>query len=76
MKKISKEEKEEFLKTAKSVSLRSDMRKIKDCRYNWLLGENAEPSLDRLNSFLTQYNAFMGHRQRRFKRIKADNIIM
>jgi len=73
---LSEEEKKELLEMGSSLSLRLDMRRMEKFKFGLLLDKNGEVSLDRLNSFLTQYNAFINHRRRPFRRIKASNILL
>lgn len=76
MSRLSEEEKKELLEMVNSRSLRLDMRRMEKFKFGLLSDRNGEVSLDRLNSFLSQYNAFINHRRRPFRRIKASNILL
>ncbi len=70
---MTKKEKDDFRRQTESESFKKEMRKlaskknnpfIKDCRVN----------LDAYIDFLTQYNEFINHRLKAFKKIKGDNM--
>jgi len=68
MAKLTEEEKEELRKIAKSFNLRNDLRKIAENRYNPFV-INGKIDLDRLLTFLTEYNYFVNHTSKPFRRI-------
>jgi hypothetical protein len=74
MQRLSKEEKEEFLKFANSIKY--DMQILKTIEHDFLSDAEGKPDLDRLNSFLTQYNAFINHQPKSFKPMKDSKILM
>ncbi len=65
---ISKDEKEELLRLAKSSSLREDMRHISANRHNPVI-IHGRVDMDRLITFLTEYNEFINHQPKPFKKI-------
>jgi hypothetical protein len=65
---LSGEEKRELLTAAGSPKLREDIRKISGNRINPFI-LNGEINMDLLLEFLTQYNAFIGHKPRKFRKI-------
>ncbi len=65
---ISKDEKEELLRLARSSSLREDMRHISSNRHNPLI-IHGRVDMDRLITFLTEYNELINHRPKPFKKI-------
>ncbi len=65
---ISKEEKKELLKLAKSSSLKEDMKRLSAGRHNPVL-INGRVSIDRLITFLSEYNKFINHKTKPFKPI-------
>lgn len=65
---LSQREKEELKRAAKSHRLRSDMQKVAQERYNPFL-VNGNIDLDRYVTFLTEYNYFINHTPKLFRRI-------
>ncbi|MBW1847790.1 MAG: hypothetical protein JRJ27_11730 [Deltaproteobacteria bacterium] len=63
---LSEKEKQELLETARSQSIRRDMRHLAANRQNPLL-ENGKVDLDRFLEFLNGYNEFINHQPRPFK---------
>lgn len=70
---LSEKEKLELLETARSQSLRKDMRLLAANRQNTLL-INGKVNLDGFVEFLNGYNEFINHRQRPFKPM-ADRVM-
>lgn len=68
MAKLNKEEKEELKKIANSSNLRNDLRKISKNRYNPFIIDG-KIDLDRLLIFLTEYNWFVNHNLKPFRKI-------
>ncbi len=64
--KLSKKEKEELLRLSQSSSLKADMRYVAAHRHNSLIVEG-KVDLDRLITFLTEYNEFINHKPKPFK---------
>lgn len=71
--KLTKNEKEEFLNLSKSDSLRNDMKYLSANRFNPTL-VNGIVDGDTLIEFLTQYNEFINHEPRPFKKIIDKNM--
>ncbi len=69
MGKMSKKEKEEMLRMADSAFLRNDMKHISKKRFNPVM-TGCKIDMDRLITFLTEYNAFINHRPKPFKPMK------
>ncbi len=67
---LNKKEREELLKAAGSASLRSDMKHVSAHRFNPLMHEG-NVDMDRLITFLSEYNAFINHTPKPFKPIKC-----
>ncbi len=63
--KLSEEEKEELRASAQSTELRDDLMQVAQNRFNSLL-VNGQVDMDRLLTFLDEYNAFFGHRRKPF----------
>lgn len=72
MAKLNKEEKEELKKITNSSNLRNDLRKISENRHNPFI-INGEMDLDRLLTFLTEYNYFINHVPKPFHKIADKN---
>jgi uncharacterized protein YjgD (DUF1641 family) len=70
---LNKEEKEELLKIAKSSSLREDMEYLLKNRHNPVVIEG-EIDLNRLVEFLTEFNEFINHEPKPFRRIIDKNM--
>lgn len=65
---LSKEEKAELKNLAESSELQEDMRKLSRRRHNPFI-VNGEVDVDRLLTFLTEYNRFINHTPKPFRRI-------
>ncbi|GBD96673.1 MAG TPA: hypothetical protein ENG83_10820 [Nitrospirae bacterium] len=63
---ISKEEKKELLRLAGSSTLKEDMRHLSATRHNPVM-VNGKVSIDRLITFLSEYNEFINHEPKPFK---------
>ena len=63
--KPSEEEKEELRASAQSAKLREDLMCVAQNRVNPLL-INGQVDMDRLLTFLDEFNAFCGHRRKPF----------
>jgi hypothetical protein len=59
---------DELLAAVRSESLRQDMRKMTNRRHNPVL-KNGEPDVDAYVHFVMEFNAFIGHRPKPFRRI-------
>jgi len=65
---LSIKEQEELRRLSQSSSLQNDMKYISAHRHNPLIVEG-NVDLDRLISFLTEYNEFINHKPKPFKPI-------
>lgn len=65
---LTKNERDELLNLTKSVSLRNDMQYLSANRLNPTV-VNGKVDMDKLVDFLTQYNEFINHNPRPFKKI-------
>jgi hypothetical protein len=63
---LSKKEKEELLRLSKSSSLRKDMKYLRDNRHNPVI-VNGKVDMNRLITFLTEFNEFINHEPKPFK---------
>ncbi len=63
---ISEDEKREFLRLAKSSSLRRDMRHLSSNRHNPFI-KDGKVDVDAYIEFVTQYNEFINHEPKPFK---------
>jgi hypothetical protein len=63
---LSDKEKQEMLETAKSQSIREDLRRLAAGRHNPLLYKG-KLDLDRYVEYLNGYNEFINHQRRSFK---------
>ena len=70
---LRQEDKTELLEMARSRRLREDFRKISENRYNPFL-VNGAVDLNRFVSFLTDYNEFINHAKRPFRKIIAKDM--
>ena len=70
---ISERERQELLRLAESTSLKEDMEYLSSHRHNPAL-VNGVVDMDRLIEFVTQFNEFINHRPKPFK--KMTDIIM
>jgi hypothetical protein len=63
---LSKKEREELLRLAKSSSMREDMKYLRDNRHNPVI-VNGQVDMNRLITFLTEFNEFINHEPKPFK---------
>ena len=69
MAKLSKQEKDELLKLAKSRKLSAGSSLINKNRINPFLKSDGTVDVDKYIFFLTEYNRFINHNPRPFRRI-------
>lgn len=72
---LSREEKQEFLRLARSSKLRKDFRDIEENR-RVRLKKKGNNYLDRYIRFLTISNAFINHKPKPFRKIEGNNFKM
>lgn len=65
---LSKEEKEELKYFANSSKLREDMQRLAETKYNPFL-INGNVDADKILEFLTEYNCFINHAPKIFRKI-------
>lgn len=65
---LSKEEKAELKNLADSSKLQEDMRKVRSARHNPFIVDN-QVDIDRLLTFLVEYNYFINHTLKPFRKI-------
>ena len=65
---ISEIEKKEFLRLAKSLSMKEDMKQLSALRHNPLIIDG-KVDVDRWIEFLTQFNEFINHQPKPFRPI-------
>lgn len=70
---LSDEQKKELLIMARSSKLRQDLRRVSKNRYNPFMVKG-KIDLDRILEFLTEYNAFIGHTPKPFRKIIDKDI--
>lgn len=70
---LSKEERAELKKLAKSAKLQEDMRRLSRQRHNPFVVDG-QVDIDRFLVFLTEYNYFINHARRPFRRIKDEKM--
>lgn len=70
---LSSEQKEELLVTARSSKLKKDLEQVSKKRYNPFV-INGQIDIDRYLTFLNEYNLFVDHRPRPFRKIIAKDI--
>lgn len=63
---LNESEKEELLNLAKSSSLKEDMRHLSENRHNPVV-VNGKIDMNRLITFLTEFNEFINHEPKPFK---------
>jgi len=68
---LTKAEKEELLKSAKSKSLRRDSRRMRENR-DFLLSKIKNGNVDKYIKFLSFCGKFMNYKQRPFRKIKGS----
>lgn len=66
---LTVQEKKELLEMARSPKLRKDFKEIKRNRYNPFI-VNGRLDIDRVIDFLTQFNDFIAHQPRPFRKIE------
>ena len=66
--KFSKKEKEEFLELSKSKKLREDFKNLRKKRHNPFV-KNGKVDIEKYIEFLNQYNEFINHTPKPFKKI-------
>lgn len=72
---FSEEEKAELLMAAQSETLRRDMRIIAQNRHNPFM-LNGKIDLDRVVTFLTELNGFLGHPVKPFRKIIDKKMLL
>jgi len=70
---ISEKEKQEWLESAKSESIRNDMRRLASNRRNPFF-INGKVDIDGYIDFLNAFNDFINHAPKTFKPIKDHNM--
>lgn len=65
---LSKEEKRELKKLAKSSKLKEDMQKLESYRHNPFMVQD-KINIDRFLTFLNEYNKFINHHPKPFRKI-------
>ena len=70
---LSREEKKELLELAGSAKLREDMEKVRKNRHNPFIVKGRIDT-DRVLEFLMQYNEFINHEPRPFRRIVCKDM--
>lgn len=71
--KLSKEEKNELQELAKSANLQNDMQRIARTRHNPFV-VNGKGDIDQVLTFLTEYNHFINHNPKPFRKIVDKDI--
>lgn len=72
---LSEEEKQELKEAAASQALRRDMEKVSQGRFNpFACGKDVD--VDKLLIFLTEYNDFVNHARRPFRRINDSHMLL
>lgn len=75
MARLSREEKQEFLRLAHSSELRKDFLVVEEnCRH--ISKKEGKGYLERYIKFLTTSNAFVNHKPKPFKKIEGKNFKM
>jgi len=69
MTKLTEEEKRELKEFAQSSTFKADLRKISENRYNPFIVKD-RIDIDRFIIFLSEYNCFINHTLRPFRKIK------
>ncbi len=65
---LTDEEKRELLDIARSTKVREDFRRLSEHRHNPFIVDG-DVDMDRLLTFLTEYNIFINHTPKAFRRI-------
>ena len=66
--KFSKKEKEEFLRISKSKKLREDFENLEEKKHNPFI-KDGKFDIERYIEFLNEYNEFINHAPKPFKKI-------
>lgn len=66
---INKKVQEEMRQLARSSSLRHDMQKLAETRHNPFLLPNGEVDIDKYIIFLNEYNSFINHKPKPFRKM-------
>ena len=69
MTKLTEEEKRELKEFAQSSTFKADLRKISENRYNPFIVKD-RIDIDRFVIFLSEYNCFISHTLKPFRKIK------
>lgn len=69
MTRLTARDRKGLLSAAKDAGLREDARRVAAGRHNPFMAEG-KYNLDRYIEFLNEFNGFMGHKRRRFSKIK------
>ncbi len=69
MAKLSEEEKKELGKFARASTFKADLRKISENQYNPFIVKD-RIDIDRFIIFLSEYNCFINHTLKPFRKIK------
>lgn len=70
---LNDEEKNELMYMAASDKLREDMRRLSKSKHNPFV-VNGSVDMDRLLTFLNEYNYFVNHAKKPFRRIKDMHV--
>ena len=70
---LSEQEKRELRDLARSPQMKEDLRKIAENRYDPFLVDG-EVDMDRIVAFLTEYNSFIDHAPKPFRKIMDGNM--
>ncbi|MBM3254157.1 MAG: hypothetical protein FJZ16_07885 [Candidatus Omnitrophica bacterium] len=65
---LDNEEKKEMREVAHSPQFKNDLRRVSETRYNPFI-VNGNVDLDRVIEFLNEFNNFISHNQRPFRKI-------
>lgn len=69
---LSKEEKEEFLKSSRCLQLEKDFHHIRNNRYLYFAKEG-KINLDKYVKFLSLSNSFSNHKKKPFRKIEGNH---
>lgn len=75
MAKLTEQEKKELKNIAKSKKLKEDLRKISNKRYNPFI-VNGKINIDKYLDFLNEYNRFINHNMKPFKKILTKKNVL
>lgn len=76
MVKLTDKEKKELKETAESDMLRKDFKKMSCNRYAFFYENNGDVNLDKYITFLTEFNYFVNHQPKPFRKIIDDKNIL